>query len=266
VLILLPPSESKAAPARRGKPVALENLCFPDLLTDTRKAVLTALVEASGRPDAVELLGVGASLAGEVERNTRLPALPASPAHTVYTGVLYDALGWDSLSPAGRRRGAGRVLVASALFGWSRPNDRIPPYRLAMDGDLPGLGPLTRLWRAPAQAALAEAAGRRGLIVDCRSAPYAAAAPVPAELAARAVAVRVLRESAGVRSVVSHLAKHTRGEVARQLLEQDADPRTPAALRETLAATSGPDRSFELTAPPRKGTPWTLDVLLTSSL
>ena len=45
VLILLPPSESKVAPARRGKPVAPEELCFPHLLTDARKAVLTALVE-----------------------------------------------------------------------------------------------------------------------------------------------------------------------------------------------------------------------------
>jgi cytoplasmic iron level regulating protein YaaA (DUF328/UPF0246 family) len=265
VLILLPPSEGKAPSRRRGRPVDLGALPFPEL-NPTRLAVRDALLAASARPDAAGLLHVSGSLLPQVRQNLALPGVPAAAASAVYTGVLYDALGWDSLSPAGRRRGAGRVLVASALFGWSRPNDRIPPYRLAMDGDLPGLGPLTRLWRAPAQAALAEAAGRRGLIVDCRSAPYAAAAPVPAELAARAVAVRVLRESAGVRSVVSHLAKHTRGEVARQLLEQDADPRTPAALRETLAATSGPDRSFELTEPPRKGTAWTLDVLLTSSL
>ncbi len=264
MLILLPPSESKAAPARRGKPVALENLCFPDLLTDARKAVLTALVETSSRSDAVELLGVGASLAGEVKRNTRLPDLPAGPAIAVYTGVLYDALGWPSLSPAARRRGAARILVASALFGWTRANDRIPPYRLSMDSRLPGPGPLAGLWRGPATAALTEAAGRRGLLIDCRSGPYAAAAPVPAGLAARAVAVRVLRESDGVRSVVSHLAKHTRGELTRQLLELDVEPRTPAALLDVLTATSAPNRVFELTEPSRRGASWTLDVILTA--
>jgi uncharacterized protein len=256
VLVLLPPSESKAAPARRGRAVDLGRLSFPEL-TDVRKRVLEALIETSARPDALQRLGVGASLGNEVARNLELPSVPTLPAHAVYTGVLYDALAWPTLSPAARRRGMSRVVIISALWGALRPNDRVPSYRLSMDGDLPGLGPLGRVWRAQLPAVLASAAGQRGLVVDCRSGPYAAAAPA-GSLARRTVAVRVLREQDGLRSVVSHLAKHTRGEVTRQLLEQDVDPRTPAALAELV----GIRWPVELTPPAAAGASWTLDVLL----
>jgi uncharacterized protein len=259
VLVLLPPSESKAAPPRRGAPVDHDRLSFPEL-TDVRKQVLEALIEASARPDAVERLGVGASLAGEVTRNLMLPVLATRPAHAVYTGVLYDALSWPTLSAGARRRGANRVLITSALWGALRPNDRVPSYRLSMDGDLPGLGPLARLWRDVLPAVLTEAAGRRGLVVDCRSGPYAAAAPVTGSLAARTVAIRVQREQDGRRSVVSHLAKHTRGQVTRHLLERDDDPRTPAAL----AVAVGARWPVELVSPVRAGLPWILDVVLTA--
>jgi cytoplasmic iron level regulating protein YaaA (DUF328/UPF0246 family) len=260
VLVLLPPSESKAVPAKRGKPVELERLSFPEL-TDLRKQVLEALTEVSARPDALVRLGVGASLADEVARNLTLHTAPARSAHQVYTGVLYDALSWETLSAAGRRRGNNRVLVISALWGALRPGDKVPSYRLSMDGELPALGPLARHWRSELPGVLTSAAGKRGVIVDCRSSPYAAAAPIsalPTDVADRTVAVRVLRETNGKRSVVSHLAKHTRGEVTRYLLEQDADPRTPAALRDLV----GERWPAELTAPARPGAGWTLDVVL----
>jgi cytoplasmic iron level regulating protein YaaA (DUF328/UPF0246 family) len=259
VLVLLPPSESKAVPPRRGAAVAHDQLSFPEL-TDHRKRVLEALVETSARPDALELLDVGASLAGEVARNLTLPTAPTRAAHAVYTGVLYDALGWPTLSSSARRRGANRVLIISALWGALRPNDRVPSYRLSMDGELPGLGPLARHWRSVLPGVLADAAGRRGVVVDCRSGPYAAAAPITGPLADRTVAVRVLREQDGRRSVVSHLAKHTRGEVTRHLLERDADPRTPAALAEAV----GERWPVELGRPSRPGSNWTLDVILKS--
>ena len=201
-------------------------------------------------------LGVGASLAGEVERNTRLDELPARPALEIYSGVLFNALGAATLSAAAKRRAASRLVVVSALWGAVRPTDRIPSYRLNMCADL-GIGPLEPAWREVLGSVLAEAAGPRGVIVDCRSSSYQAAG-MPTGLGDRTVAVRVLRETADRRSVVSHMAKHTRGEVARHLLESGADPRRPDALAEVLA-----DRwSVELVRPARAGRPWTLDVVL----
>ncbi len=258
MLVLLPPSESKAVPRRRGSRVALDALSFP-ALNPTRERVLGALAEVATRPDAAAVLGVGASLAREVAANAMLRDLPAIPVHDLYTGVLYDALGWPTLSAAARRRAGSRLVVVSALWGALRPRDRVPPYRLSMDVDLPGIGPLTRTWRDVLDPPLAAAAGARGLVVDCRSSTYAAAwAPGPA-MAPRTVAVRVLRQSVtGERSVVSHMAKHTRGEVAREVLESGADPRSPAALAELLSWRW----KVELVQPPRADRPWTLDVVL----
>ena len=254
MLVLLPPSEGKTAPGTRGRRLDLGELSFPEL-TDARKRVLEALIETSGRDDALELLDVGPSLLPEVERNTRLDRAPTAAAHQVYSGVLYDALGWNTLPAGAKRRGANRILIASALWGWVRPGDRIPAYRLSMDGRLAGLGAPAAHWRDVATRTLTEAAGQHGVVVDCRSAPYVAAAPIPAALASRTVAVRVLREENGRRTVVSHLAKHTRGIVTRRLLERPADPRTP----ERLAALLGADRRVELTE--NRNRPWALDVI-----
>jgi cytoplasmic iron level regulating protein YaaA (DUF328/UPF0246 family) len=257
VLVLLPPSEGKTRPRRGGRPVDLATLSFPGL-TAVRTQVLDALVALSATPEAVTRLGVGASLAGEVAANTSLRTAPAAPAHKVYSGVLYDALGWAELDAGARRRGAHRVLIASALWGFSRPNDRIPAYRLSMDADL-GTGPLAKLWRDAAVEALTAAAGRSGVIVDCRSAPYVAQAPVPASLARRTAAVRVVREGPdGDRTVVSHLAKHTRGELARLLLSTGE----PVGSVARLAEVAGRRWTAELDPPPRPGAVHTLTLVL----
>jgi len=273
VLVLLPPSEGKTRPRRGGAPVDLGALSFAEL-SDVRKAVLTEVIATSMRPDAHVLLGAGESLRSEVALNTGLWTASTAPAHRIYSGVLFDALGWSTLDASARRRGARQVLISSALWGWVRPGDRIPAYRLSMDSDLPGLGaPLARTWRAGAVEALVAAAGprRSGVVVDCRSGPYANAAPIPPSLADRSVSVRVLREEAGTRSVVSHLAKHTRGEVTRHLLVQGAQPRTPQELVEALTGLRGTElvsgavleSSVELAPPIRAGRPWELSVVLT---
>ncbi|MCB2174240.1 MAG: peroxide stress protein YaaA [Actinomycetales bacterium] len=255
MLILLPPSEGKAAPARRGRPVDLDALSFPEL-RPTRRRILDALVATSALPDAPARLMAGARVADEVARNARLASLPARPALEVYTGVLCEALGAATLSTAARRRAAARLVVVSGLWGAVRPGDRIPPYRMHVCAKLVGLGGLEPMWREVLPEVLAAAAGRRGVVVDLRSSSYLAMG-APAGLAERTVTVRVVREVDGRRSVVSHLAKHTRGLVARHLLESGAAPRTPEGLVDALA-----DRwATELAEPARPGRPWTLEVV-----
>lgn len=257
MLVLLPPSEGKATATRRRRPVDLAALSWPEL-TAARSTVLARLSEVSARPDALSLLGVGPSLADEVERNTRLLRAPALPTSELYTGVLYDALDLGSLPPAARRRASRWLVVVSALWGALRPADRVPAYRLSMGTSLPDVGPLAAFWRAHLDGPLSGAAGT-ALVVDARSSTYQAAWSPSGPVAARAVAVRVLREEAGRRSVVSHMAKHTRGLVARHLLTRDGrEPRTPRAL----AAAVGEVFCCELTAPARAGASWTLDIVI----
>ena len=242
MLILLPPSETKTAPGA-GKPVDPASLAFPGL-TGAREQVLAALATASARDDALDVLGVGERLREEVERNTRLRAEPAGPALGVYTGVLYDALDPAGLTPAQREAAAASVVVVSALWGAVRAEDRIPAYRLSMGAALPGVGKLAAHWKQHLPGALRPAAVE-GLVVDCRSAAYAAVWRPPHE---RTVGVKVVRERDGRRTVVSHMAKHTRGLLARHLVERAADGERPASPEQLLAAVR--ERwPAELTAP-----------------
>jgi uncharacterized protein len=227
VLILLPPSEAKTAPTR-GKPLALDDLGHLTL-TASRRTIVEALVSASERPDAAALLGVGHTQLDLVDRNRSLTTAPTARADRIYTGVLYDALGLASLTPAGRRRAARRVAITSSVFGLVRPGDRIPAYRLSGDAALPGLGSVAGVWRPVLGDAVRAALGP-GLLVDLRSATYAAFWRPPADLARRTVTVRVLHEADGRRTVVSHFNKATKGRIVRALLEDGRDARTPTAL------------------------------------
>ena len=238
MLLLLPPSEGKTPAPAGSAPVNLATLSDDGALGAQRAAVLEALAAVSARPDAVEVLGIRASLGGEAARNTRLLTEPAAPAAAVYTGVLYAAAGLSDVADPAVVRDCVRIF--SGLWGAVRPADRIPAYRLSMAVDLPGVGRLATAWRAPLTAALGERAAG-DVVVDCRSAAYAAAwkPPVSGADAAEWVTVRVVREAAGKRTVVSHNAKHTRGVLAGHLLRRGRVPTSAAGLVEAAGELVG---------------------------
>ena len=244
--MLLPPSEGKTRP-RRGRPLDLDRLSFPEL-TPARQTALDALTAVSATPQAVEHLKVGASLAAEVAANVDLKSAPTATAAQVYSGVLYSALDQPTLDTAARRRANRWLVTVSALYGAVRPTDRIAAYRLSMGVSLPGLGPVASLWRPVLDPVLTEAAGR-GPIVDCRSSTYVAAWTPHGPAAHAWITVTV--------PGATHMAKHTRGLVARHLCEHGSTPRTPKAVAAALA--DGPF-TVDLTEPARAGRPWTLSV------
>ncbi|MEU8250003.1 peroxide stress protein YaaA [Nonomuraea sp. NPDC048916] len=245
MLILLPPSEGKALEGS-GPPVG--ELSFP-ALGKPRKRVLTALIKASRRRDALDVLGLTPGLAGELIRNQALSTAATMPAADLYTGVLYDNLGLGTLGDDARRRAEESVLIFSGLWGVLRITDHVPPYRLSMGVHLPPLGGLAAFWRPLLSKQLDRLPG---LVVDLRSATYAGAWQ-PGD---RSVAVRVFRDG----KVVSHMAKATRGEIARALLESGAAPASPAELAKVLDALG---HTCHLTEPVRPTRPWTLDVDIT---
>ncbi|GAA2284427.1 peroxide stress protein YaaA [Streptomyces hawaiiensis] len=257
MLVLLPPSEGKAS-SGRGAPLKPESLSLPGL-TAAREAVLTELVElcAGDEDKAREVLGLSEGLRGEVAKNAELRTAGARPAGEIYTGVLYDALGLASLDTAAKRRAARSLLVFSGLWGAVRVSDRIPSYRCSMGVKLPGLGALGAHWRTPMASVLPEVAGGGGLVLDLRSAAYAAAWKPKGEVAGRTASVRVLH--APTRKVVSHFNKATKGRIVRSLLTSGTDPEGPAELVEALR-----DLGYvvEAQAPAKSGQAWSLDVLV----
>lgn len=229
MLILLPPSEGKTAPAA-GAAVDLDSLAFAEQLGERRTALLDALERLAGEPlgRALAMLALSPGQAGEVEVDGALRKAPAAPAATVYSGVLYDRLGLPELPAAARRRAGREILIASALWGFVRPEDRIPYYRFSAKARLDGIGALAGWWRAALAEAVPDEPGE--LIVDMRSGAYAAAwRPKRATL----LSVRAFTEQDGKRKAVSHMAKATRGDVARALLlakRAPADPGGAAAI------------------------------------
>jgi cytoplasmic iron level regulating protein YaaA (DUF328/UPF0246 family) len=116
----------------------------------------------------------------------------------------------------------------SALFGVVRATDPIPAYRLSGGSTLPGVGPLSQVWRPVVEPALHRL---DDLVVDLRSGPYANLARLPG-----AVTVRVVSEVGGRRTTVSHHNKSYKGRLARALAVAPREPETVAALMRIVAA------------------------------
>ena len=214
MLLLLPPSEGKAA-GTDGPPLDLASLSFP-ALTRTRTRLVKHLVRLARREPAAlqQALGLSDKQRAELGKDAALLTAPTLPAMELYTGIVYDNLGYATLRGTARKRADASLVVASALFGLLRPGDRVPSYRLSGGTTLPGLGGLAPLWRPVLEPALATA---DDLVVDLRSGAYANLARVPG-----AVQVRVLREEGGRRTVVSHDNKWTKGQLARALCTEGA--------------------------------------------
>jgi cytoplasmic iron level regulating protein YaaA (DUF328/UPF0246 family) len=205
VLVLLPPSETKAS-GGDGPPLRLDTLSHPEL-TPTRRKLVDELVRLAGDGSAGRVaLNLSERQVGELARNAALWNAPTLPALHRYTGVLYAALDAGSL----RARAAARLAVASALFGLLAANDPVPAYRLSASSSLPEAGTMRSVWRPVLSPLLT---GVAGLVVDLRSGAYAALAPLQ-----DAVTIRVLcADDNGRRRPVSHHNKACKGRLARLL-------------------------------------------------
>jgi len=234
VLILLPPSEGKTAPAS-GRPLDLDTMDL-STLNPTRERILTSLIAVSGgnAKRAMDRLGLGKTQADALPRNANLRNEPTARADAVYSGVLYAALDLASLDEVSRKHADESVVVASALFGLVRPGDLIPAYRLSGDVTLPRLGSVAGIWRKKLGPVLTELVGD-SLLIDLRSGMYVNLHKPAGDLAARTATMRVLHEHNGTRKVVSHFNKATKGHIVRALLSTGANPSTVDGLESVLA-------------------------------
>lgn len=217
VPILLPPSEGKTSPLE-GPVLDLSTLAFATQLTAARQTVMTELAQVSATEQAAQVLGLGPRSAADAALNTVLPAAPCAPAYRLYTGVLYEAADLASCfaSAHAAQVAVREVLVLSGLWGVLRLGDLVPDHRAAMGVRLPQAGRLAGFWR-PRLSDLLDRHCADQVVVDCRSADYAAAWQ-PTQGVCELLRVRVVTEDAGQRKVVSHHAKHTRGLLAGVLL------------------------------------------------
>jgi len=165
-----------------------------------------------------------------------------TPAMSVYAGVLYQALGWPTLSPAAKKRGESAIAIISAKYGVVRPTQRIESYKEKIDNTA---------MREPIAVALDPI--KTGLIVDCRSYTDKTVLHAPVDIT---VEVRVSTVVDGVRTVVTHMSKKTRGEITRWLLQSRSMPKTPEDLYAIVS------EKYPCALTPSDGVdPWILEVI-----
>jgi cytoplasmic iron level regulating protein YaaA (DUF328/UPF0246 family) len=165
-----------------------------------------------------------------------------TPAIAVYQGVLYQALGWPTLSAAARTRGEASVRIISAKYGAIAPSARIESYKAKIDN---------KSLSAQVEQQLRPLA--RGLIVDCRSSTYKTVWRAPADIT---VEVRISTVVDGVRTVVTHMSKKTRGEITRWLLQSRATAKSPEDLYAIVS------EKYPCALTPSDGVaPWVLEVI-----
>jgi cytoplasmic iron level regulating protein YaaA (DUF328/UPF0246 family) len=243
VLLLLPPSETKRDGGTDGATLDLAALSFPGL-TRQRRAVIAATRRlARNLSTMANALKLGPSQHFELIRNRQLGTSPTMPALDRYTGVLYDALDAESLSPAEREFANRHVVIHSAMFGLLRAADPIPAYRLSHDSRLPGLS-LKKTWREPIASVVVPI---DGLVLDLRSEAYVELGPTP-----EAFFLRVVTEGAdGQRRALNHFNKKGKGEFVRAVVRAgidhpDIESLLDWAAREGIALGLGAPGELEL--------------------
>ncbi|QNQ90445.1 peroxide stress protein YaaA [Corynebacterium poyangense] len=213
MLIILPPSETKAH-GGDGQPLDLSNLHFPEL-NSIRESLINDLLalEPSAMQQALKLSD---RLWPEGEANLELLDSPTMPAIFRYTGVLYDALKAETLSPIA----FPRLAIGSALFGVLSAQDPIPHYRLSATNKIPQLDGTSPTLKSRWKPQLSEALdNRHELILDLRSGAYADLGKPRS-----GISLKVFQERFdGTRYIVSHFNKKYKGVFARCLAEAPED-------------------------------------------
>jgi cytoplasmic iron level regulating protein YaaA (DUF328/UPF0246 family) len=168
-------------------------------------------------------------------------------AISVYTGVLYQALGFQSLSAAAKKRAESSLIIISAKYGALRPNDRIESYKEKIDNS--AMRPVVAQILDP----LVAGSSRCNLIVDCRSSTYKGVWHSPIDIT---VEIRVSTVVDGVRTVITHMSKKTRGEITRWLLQSRSVPKSPEDLYAIVS------EKYPCALTPSDGSnPWVLEVI-----
>ena len=161
----------------------------------------------------------------------------------VYAGVLYKALGWQSLNKSSQSRGQRSIAIISAKYGVLKPLDEIEPYKQKIDN---------AAMRAQVTPTLS--ARKATLIIDCRSSTYKGVWTPPHN---KTVEIRVFTQVDGVKKVITHMSKKTRGEVTRLLLQSKSIPTSPQELQDIISTAY----TCKLLAPTQIS-PWSLEVTI----
>ncbi|MCB9597578.1 MAG: peroxide stress protein YaaA [Sandaracinaceae bacterium] len=227
LLVLSPAKSLDLSPPPRPVPATQ-----PALMKDTESLMKTT--RNLSQKKIQELMSLSPALAKlnyERFRSFELPFTDdnALPAAFTFDGEVYKGLEARTLSDADLAWAQDHVAILSGLYGLLRPLDRMQPYRLEMGTKLSTRrGPnLYRFWgdRITDELRARLADHEDSTLVNLASQEYYKAVR-PKRLPGGAVTCQFEDLKDGqTRNVISFMAKHARGVMARWIIEQRVDRR-----------------------------------------
>lgn len=201
--------------------------------------------------DIADLIKISIPFATKVARMAyefpnKLMGLKAIEA---YTGVVFKAFDYVSLSESEKERVSSRVRIISSLYGWLRPEDIIKPYRFDFTTPIaPDDIPLAAFWRKDVTIQLVRYLQESGENTILNLLPSDAAKCVDWKLVKRFAKVwkvdfKEPKDGTGWRTPHAGKLKALRGELLRSIIKEDIT--SPSQLlthtTETMIPLGSPD-------------------------
>ena len=211
MLILLPPSETKRS---GGVGISIDKQAIIWAALDPARDQLVSAINKvlKSKTKAIKTLKLTKNSEAELEIMRCLMTAPTMPAIERYTGTLFDALDYQTLSDSAKERVRERLFIQSALFGLLPATESIPNYRFSATTSLPGLN-LRQLWLKAHEAVWPRMVGP---ILDMRSKSYVVLNPIPQR---ESYFVEVVDEQSG--KALNHFNKKAKGAFVRSAMENN---------------------------------------------
>lgn len=205
--ILLAPAETKKEGGDTS--YSTQNFHFQEF-KDIRDKVVTTYEEFLAHSSLEELSSwFGLKNLQECEKySTSIKEKPTMKAIKRYTGVAFEALGYEELSDLEQKYCDQNVILFSNLFGPLRGDDLIPDYKLKQGAILPQID-LIAQYKKAIKEPLDEYLGDE--VIDLRAGFY----DKFYKPSASTITYKFLKDG----KVVSHWAKYYRGKIVKELAQ-----------------------------------------------
>lgn len=224
-------AESKTMLASQREVSAEEYAAHTPIYASTASEIMAGM-KADTVGDLASMLKISGTLAAKMQkmvyefgyRQTGNRAIEA------FTGVVFKALDYATLSDEAKGNCEDRVRIISSLYGWLRPTDITKPYRLDFTSKLeegPSAGrTLNAFWRTDVTKALVKYLNERGEREILNLLPADATKCVDWKLVKHFAKVwkadfKEIREGGVMKTPTAERLKALRGELLRQILTED---------------------------------------------
>ncbi len=229
-IILLPPSEGKSDEIHQKNPSwdsvrdDARYIHFSELNKKRLELIksLQKYVKSADDKELEELFELkGKNLDKAVNATNDLLVSPTMPAYQLYTGVVYDNTGIDTLSKKSLMNLTSKTYVISGLWGLVRLSDHLPDYKLKISSKYDDIN-ISKYWMGDVSG-LINKISKEKFVWDLLPNEHRKVWNDKGSAATHIAAVRFVEERDGKLKVVGHTAKAYKGKLVREIVTHDID-------------------------------------------